>query len=137
MLDEAQVSDDPNIVMDLRECGLLKFFCIPGMRAQFRLLDHLIRMWDPKKNNFQVGTHILIIDVEDIYFLAEISKRGSPMSLFGPHRGEMTIGNLIDEHCVIGTRSLGEKIPIKHIMDRTLRSVVFTIEKVAGSRDSH
>ena len=65
-MDDAQASNDPNNVMDLRECGILKFFQILGMRAQVHLLDHLIHMWDPKKQNFQVGIHILTLDVEDI-----------------------------------------------------------------------
>ena len=31
----------------LRDCGLLKYFRIPGMNAQVRLLEYLVRMWDP------------------------------------------------------------------------------------------
>ena len=59
------------------------------------------------------------------------------MSISCPQWGEMTIDGLIDEHNVIGSRSQGGKIPIKHIIDRALRIVAFTIEKVEGSKDSH
>jgi hypothetical protein len=33
--------NDPNTVMELRECGLLKFFKVQGMRAQLIILEHL------------------------------------------------------------------------------------------------
>ena len=59
------------------------------------------------------------------------------MLLFRLRGGEMTIDDLIDEHCVIGTRSQGGKIPIKHTMYRPLKTIAFTIEKVAGSMDAH
>ena len=49
----------------------------------------------------------------------------------------MTINDLIDQYCTIGTRSSGGKIPIKHVTECPLRTILFTIDKVAGSRDSH
>ena len=48
-LDDSQVTNNPNTVMDLRECGLLKYFTAPCMRAHVRLLDHLIKIWDPEQ----------------------------------------------------------------------------------------
>jgi hypothetical protein len=36
----------PPTIVSLRNCGLLKYFCILGMRAQVRLLEYLVRMWD-------------------------------------------------------------------------------------------
>jgi hypothetical protein len=57
------------MVNSLRQCGLLKFFKVQGMRAQLRLLEYLVHMWDVDQQVFCVGTHILEIDIEDIYFL--------------------------------------------------------------------
>ena len=68
------------------------------MISHVRLLDHLIQMWDLDQQHFQVGTHILTIDVEDIYFLNGLSMRGSPLSLTGPRGGDMFIDHLIDEY---------------------------------------
>jgi hypothetical protein len=34
----------PATLAALRNCGLLKFFRIPGMRAQVRLLEHIVHM---------------------------------------------------------------------------------------------
>jgi hypothetical protein len=41
------VENHPPTIAALRDCGLLKYFRIPGMRAQVRLLEYLVRMWDP------------------------------------------------------------------------------------------
>jgi hypothetical protein len=43
--DDAIAGNDPGTVVSLRECGLLKNFRIPGMRAQLRLLEYLVHMW--------------------------------------------------------------------------------------------
>ena len=84
-----------------------------------------------------VGTHTLTIDVEDIYFLTSLSRRGRPITLIGKRGGKGSVDDLIDDHCSIGTHSVGGIFLIKHIIDRPLRTVVFTIEKVAGTRSSH
>jgi hypothetical protein len=60
------VENDPGMVMALQQCGLLKFFKIQHMRAQLRLLEYLVHMWDVNKQAFHVGAHILTIDIEDI-----------------------------------------------------------------------
>jgi hypothetical protein len=41
------VENHPPTIASLRNCGLLKYFRIPGMMAQVRLLEYLVRMWDP------------------------------------------------------------------------------------------
>jgi hypothetical protein len=41
--DNAAVENHPQTIAALRDCGLLKYFRIPGMRAQVRLLEHLVR----------------------------------------------------------------------------------------------
>ena len=78
-----QVANDPTTIKALRNCGLLKYFRIPGMKAHVLLLDYIIDMWDPDQENFVVGVHILPIEVEDIYFLTGFSMRGSTVALFG------------------------------------------------------
>ena len=59
------------------------------------------------------------------------------MTLTGPRGGEGFVPDLIDDHCLIGTHLVGEKIPIKHIIDMPLMTMSFTIEKVAGTRSTH
>jgi hypothetical protein len=38
--------NDSGRVVSLHECGILKIFRIQGMRAQLRLLEYLVHMWD-------------------------------------------------------------------------------------------
>jgi hypothetical protein len=64
--DNAMVENHPPTIASLRDCGLLKYFRIPGMRAQVRLIEYLVRMWDPYQQVFQVGVHTLSLDMEDI-----------------------------------------------------------------------
>jgi hypothetical protein len=42
--DDAIVGNDPGTIVALRDYGLLKFFRIPCMRAQVRLLEYLVHM---------------------------------------------------------------------------------------------
>ena len=41
-----QVVSDPAIVDALQNCGLLKYFRVPGMKAYIHLLEYIIDMWD-------------------------------------------------------------------------------------------
>jgi hypothetical protein len=36
------------------------------MRAQLRLLEYLVHMWDVNEKDFHVDAHTLTIDIEDI-----------------------------------------------------------------------
>jgi hypothetical protein len=47
--DNSNAENHPPTIAALRDCGVLKYFRIPGMRAQVRLLEYLVRMWDPDK----------------------------------------------------------------------------------------
>jgi len=71
------IDNELRIVMTLKQCGLLKLFNIQGMRAQLRLLEYLVHMWDVNEQAFHVGYHRLTIDIEDIYFLTRLSRCGS------------------------------------------------------------
>jgi hypothetical protein len=72
--DNFATENHPATIATLRDCGLLKYFQIPSMRAQVHLLEHLVQMWDPDQQVFNVGAHTLTIDIEDIYFLTRLSQ---------------------------------------------------------------
>ena len=52
-MDRESLRDSPTLHA-LRKCGLLKFFCTSGMRANVRLLEHLISYWDHDLGVFDV-----------------------------------------------------------------------------------
>ena len=55
-------------------------------------------MWNPKHQYFEVGPHIVTMEVEYIYFMIGISIRGAPISLTGSQGGDVTTQDLIDRH---------------------------------------
>lgn len=53
------------------------------MRKQVGLMDRLVHMWDPDLKVFQVGNHVLEIEIEEIYFITGVSKRGALVLMSG------------------------------------------------------
>ena len=88
--DDAFAEQNVGCIAALRDCGLLKFFRTPSMVSHERLLEHILWMWNPEQHYFEVGAHILTIEVEDIYFLTGLSRWGAPISLTGSHGGDIT-----------------------------------------------
>ena len=96
-----------------------------------------MRMWNPEQQYFEVGAHILIVEVEGIYFLTGLSRQGAPISLTGSHGGDITTRELIDWHCVPGIGTSRKKIPIRAVTDKALQIFLFTMQRVAGSQGMH
>ena len=53
--DDAFVKQNAGCIAALRDCGLLKFFHTPSMVSHERLLEHILRMWNPEKQYFDFG----------------------------------------------------------------------------------
>ena len=81
-------------------------------------------MWNPEQQYFEVGPHVLTIEVEDIYFLIGFSRQGALISLIGSRGGTMTTQDLINHHCQPGTKMSGKKIPISVVVYTPLRIVL-------------
>jgi hypothetical protein len=85
------------------------------MRAQLRLLEYLVHMWDVNEQEFHVGAHTLTIDIEDIYFLTGLSRCGSRVALTGSRGGGEPMNHYISEHCVSGTHKHRDKFIIRDV----------------------
>ena len=94
-------------------------------------------MWNLEQQYFEVGAHVLTIEVEDIYFLTSLSRWGAPISLTGSRGGDITTQELINRPCIPGTRKSRKKIPIKVVVDGPLCTVLFTMQRVAGNQGVH
>jgi hypothetical protein len=103
--DNTIAENHPPTISALGDCGLLKYFRIPGMRAQVSLLEYLVHMWDLDQQVFHVGVHTLSLDIEDIYFLTGLSWRGYYVSLTGSRGG----GLPMSEYCSFTLRSRGRE----------------------------
>ena len=132
-----QVANDLDTIDALQNCGILKYFQIPGMKEHVCLLEYIIEMWDPDQEHFVVGFHILTIEIEDIYFLTGLSMRGSPVVLSRAWKGEGSLDDIIDQHFSLGIEFQLGKLVIKYLVDLPLRIVVYTIDRVASTRAAH
>ena len=94
-------------------------------------------MWNPEQQYFEVGGHILTVEIEDIYFLNGLSRRGAPISLTGSHGGDITTRELIDRHYAPGMSTSEKNIPIRVVTDGILQTFLFTMKRVARSQGVH
>ena len=76
---ENEVMEDQNSLDVLRNCGFIKFFKIPNMKSNVRLLQMLVDHWEPKEDIFMIDQMPIHIEVEDIYFITRLSQRGDPI----------------------------------------------------------
>jgi hypothetical protein len=97
--------DDPPTLDALRNCGLLKFFLCQNMRAQPAMLQKLVDMWDADQQHFVVRDQVLTLEMEDIYFLTGLSRRGATVVLVGGKRGGAErVDDYVARYCHPGTR---------------------------------
>ena len=96
--DDAFAEGNAGCIAALRGCGLLKLYCTPSMVSHEHLLDYIHHMWMPEQQYFEVGAHVLTIELDDIYFLTGLSRWGASISLIGSHEGDVTTQDLIDRY---------------------------------------
>jgi hypothetical protein len=107
------------------------------MRKEVSLLEYLIRLWDNDEKEFQIGSHMLEIDMNGMYFHKGISRRGSPILLSGHRSTPQPTGAYVAQYCIPGSHLVGGRIVIKGVRDLSLRSILFAITKLTGSTSAH
>lgn len=129
----------PDTVNALRQCGLLKYFQISSMRSETSLLQLLIGYWDPNRLLFMVNDEPLPFEVEDMYFLTGLSRRGWEANLHGGGWGDasLTIQEYITVYCEEGTQKVASQIPIAWIPTLALRSVAYYLVRMLGTTSQH
>jgi hypothetical protein len=89
----------------------------------------MIGLWNIVEQGFQIGTQLLTIELEDVYFLTGLSKRGAPIVLSGQRalpvpRWRSSLTN----HCVPGARLVGGRISNQRYLGiYPLRSISFPL----------
>jgi hypothetical protein len=121
----------------LRNCGLLKFFKMQKMKKEILLLEYMIGLWNTRSRGSKLGHKLLTIELEDVYFLTGLSKRGALVILSGQRALPMPVEEYLENHCVPGSRLVGGRIAIKDVRDIPLRSILFSIKTLVGSTISH
>ena len=112
---DRQILNNLSSMAVLRNCGSIKFFEVLGMRAQSALLQYIISLWDVDLRVFRVGEETLALEIDDIYFLTGLSRRGAPINLVGKRPSAVTTEALLAEHGVPGAVLKSRNIPILSI----------------------
>jgi hypothetical protein len=94
-------------------------------------------MWDPDQQVFNVGAHTLSIDIEDIYFLTGLSRRGYYVSLTGSRGGGIKMSEYCNQYCVLEVERKKGKFAIWGVEELTLHMILFTIAQMARSFAPH
>ena len=84
-----------------------------------------------------MGEHILMIDIEDIYFFTGLSHSRARVTLKGRRGGGEPMSHYISEHCVPSTQKHSGKVAIRDVRDLPLHTVLYTITCMAGSATLH
>ena len=103
------------------------------MRAQLRLLEYLVHMWDVDQQVFHVGVHTLTLDIEDIYFLTGLSRRGYHATLTGGRGSGLPMSEYVCQYYVLEVERSKGKVTIWGVQDLTLQTILFTIACMVGS----
>ena len=82
-IDDLAALWSPRTWAALRSFGLLKFFKLQKMKKEILLLEHIIILWDVAEQGFWIRTQLLTIELEDVYFLTSLSRRGVPIAFSG------------------------------------------------------
>jgi hypothetical protein len=102
-----------------------------------RLLEYLAHMWDVEQQVFHVGDYILMIDIEDIYFLTGLSYGGARVTLTGIRGGGEPMSHYINAHCVPDTQKSSDKVAIRNVHDLPLWTILYTTTCMEGSEAPH
>ena len=116
-MDDLAALRSPRTRATLWACGLLKFFKLKKMKREVLLLEHMIGLWDVVEHGFRIGTQLLTIELEDVYFFTGLSKRGVPIYFTRQRALPEQVDVYLARHCVPGARLVGGRIPFKNIRD--------------------
>lgn len=132
-----EVMNDPEALDALHGCGLLKFFKLLNMKANTRLVEMLIDYWDTEEEAFMMDQMPLRVEVEDIYFITGLYRRGEAVHARGRTRSSLTIEDYVQIYCPGHPKKVGSQISITYVASLSLRIILFTIAQVNGSASLH
>ena len=105
------------------------------MRAKPRLLEMLVNYWDPDSDSFRIDGMSLTIEVEDIYFITGLSRRGEVVNLRS--QGGLTIDEYVVVYCYPNTEKVGSQVPTNAIQVLGLKAILLTLARIAGLVSLH
>ena len=102
-----------------------------------QLLRKLVDYWDPVDEAFVLDEDVLHVEVDDIYFITGLSRRGLEVSLIGVGLESLTVCEYNQEYCTAEAKVKSTGVQIKYIRNLSLKDIVYTINRMAGSVVGH
>ena len=98
----------------------------------------LVDYWDPDLESFHINEMSLTIEVEDIYFITRLSRRGEVVNLHsrGPEGG-LTINEYIAVYCFSNMKKVGSQIPTNSIQVLGLKAILLALGRIASLASLH
>jgi hypothetical protein len=90
------------------------------MKANTRCLRCSLITWSVEDDAFMIDQMPLRIEVEDIYFITGLSRRGEVVHSRGRTRGSLSIEDYVHIYCPGHPEKVGSQIPIKHVESLSL-----------------
>ena len=89
--------------------------------------------WDPESQTFQINRMSLSIEVEDIYFITGLSRRGEMVILRSRGPGSrLTINEYILVYYFPKTEKVGSQISTNSIHILGLKAILLELGRIAG-----
>ena len=98
----------------------------------------LVDYWDLDSESFHIDGLSLTIEVEDIYFITGLSRRGEVVNLRSCRpRGGLTIDDYIAVYYFPDTENVGSQILINSIQVLGLKAILLALGRIAGLPSLH
>ena len=99
----------------------------------------MVDYWDPDSESFEIDGMSLTIEVEDIYFITGLSRRGEVLNLHsrGGPGGGLTIDEYIAVYCYPHKKKVGSQVPTNSIQVLGLKAILLTLGRIASSTSLH
>ena len=72
------------------------------MKKEVLLLEYIIGLWDDVEQVFHLGPQMLKIELDDVYFLTSLSRRGDPIIFSGQWETLVSAKVYVEDHCIHG-----------------------------------
>ena len=101
------------------------------------LQERLVAMWDTNSQVFMVGEQELTLEVEDIYFITGLYRRGVTVMFIGRGGGGESVGSYVREYYRRGAQKISKKLPINQVVSPPLKTILFTVTQIVRSIAPH
>lgn len=94
-------------------------------------------VWDADSQVFMVGDQELTLELEDIYFITGLSRRGVTAMFTERGGGGESVDLYVREYCRHDAQKVSGKLPISQVVSLPLKIILFMVTEIARSTTPH